>query len=88
MTTKIKELKAEKSGERKLVRVTLEKDGKEYFFTAKATDVTDEDRFNSLLRVWTTQAIPEQEREGKMTDEQLEEDLKRIKAKKIKGKKI
>lgn len=79
MATKIKKLDLKRSGAHKLVQVTLEKGGKEYVFTAKATDVLDESRFRSLLKMWDEQAIPEAEKEAGMTDEAIEERLKKIK---------
>ena len=82
MTT-IKKMVSQQSGTHKLVEVTLEKDGKEYKFTAKATDVLDEQRFASLLRVWDEQAIPEIVAEKALTDKGVEEMLEKRKKMKV-----
>lgn len=84
MKTKIKKMELEKAGEHKTVKVTFEKSGKEYEFTAKAVDVVDDERFKGLLKFWTEKAIPEREREEGMTDEVIEEKLAEIVEPKVK----
>ena len=78
MTT-IKKMMSQQSGTHRLVEVTLEKEGEEYTFTAKATDVLDEKRFASLLRIWNKQAIPERVAEKALTDEGIETILEKRK---------
>ena len=84
MTSKIKELKLKQAGEHKIVEVTLEKEGKEHTFTAKALHVLDEEMFKNLLQIWDEKMIPEREAEETLTDEVIEAALEEIKKPKAK----
>lgn len=84
--TKIKKMELESAGEHKIVKVTFEKKGAEYTFTAKATDVLDEKKFESLIKFWTEKMIPEREAEAGLTDKGIEVELEKIKRKPLKMK--
>lgn len=84
MTTKVKKIDVETSGTNKIVKVTLEKDGKEYVFSARRTDVMDENKFQNLLKVWNESGIPQQEAEAALSDTDMEVRVGKIKGMKIK----
>lgn len=82
--TKIVKTEVEGTGDHKIVKITLEKDGKEYGFSAKATDVMNEKTFKSLLKYWNEKAIPEKEADAGISEEALSSRLKKIAGKILK----
>ena len=76
MTTKIKSMEVEDAGDSKIVKITLEKAGKEYEFSARPTDVMDEKRFKSLLKFWDEKAIVEREEAEGITEKNLTDRIK------------
>ena len=76
MSTKIKSMEVEDAGESKIVKVILEKGGKEYEFSARPTDIMDEKRFKSLLKFWNEKAIVEREESEGITKKNLADRIK------------
>ena len=74
--TKIKSMEVEDAGDSKIVKITLEKGGKEYEFSARATDIMDEKRFKSLLKFWNEKAIVEREEMEGITEKNLTDRIK------------
>ena len=76
MTIKVKKLEREGKEGTNIVKVTLEKEGKEYVYMAKEEHVLDEDKFNNLLQVWA-RIIREQEAQAELKTEDIEKILKK-----------
>ena len=76
MTLKVKKLERESKGDNNIVKVTLEKEGKEYVYMAKEEHVLDEDKFNNLLQVWA-RMIHEQEAQAELEEEDIKKVLKK-----------
>lgn len=80
MTVKVK--KTEREGAN-IVKVTLEKEGREYTYTAKLGDVLDENIFKSLLHTWD-RMIKEEEAREELKEEDIEKVLKKRAKREIK----
>lgn len=77
MTTKVKKLEYRKGNEVGMVKVILEKNGKEYIFGEKVGTVMDEDKFAALLKMWDEEIIPQREADAKVKEEDIEKVLKK-----------
>jgi len=68
-----------------LVRVLIEDDeGDVHSFIADAWEILDEKRLKEILQYWENVVIPGRKKVAKMTDEELEIELEKLKSK-VKG---
>lgn len=81
---KIKSIKKLDGGRKEMgevrLEVTLEHDGKEYSFVGDAWELLDESRFKEILRHWKYNVIPKREMVAKMSDEEIEAKIKKLKS--------
>ena len=76
MTIKVKKLECEGKEGTNIVKVTLEKEGKEYEYTAKLEHVLDEGIFKNLLHTWD-RIVKEKEAQAELKTEDIEKVLKK-----------